>query len=198
MSERLPATGLSETPPSPADGGGDIEQWSTVFVLERELEPAQRHRVLSRLTKSAAFVQTAGTSWLVVGVNGAMDMALAEAVSAVRDALASECEVREVRMIAHRDAERRLVEKEPVRYYGVTECARSLGVTRQRVHQLLELERLPAPDAVVGGRPIWEASSFESWAKQRMLLVNETPVGRDPNQARPDSPDSEPPDKDDG
>ena len=109
---------------------------------------------------------------------------MAFATSAVMEALDAACptpvEIVEARMVGHRDVARQILDQKPITFYGVTECARALGVTRQRVGQLLQENKLPPPDAVVSGRPAWEATAFDCFASRRMELVDRTPLGRDP------------------
>lgn len=68
-----------------------------------------------------------------------------------------------------------------IRYYGITEAARALGLTRQRVKQLYDAGKLPVPDAVVGTRQLWESTTFIRWAIARQLAVNAAPRGHAPN-----------------
>lgn len=51
---------------------------------------------------------------------------------------------------------------EPV---GVTEIAERLGLKAQTVSQLRWQRKLPAADWVVSGRPAWNWSTIEAWAK---------------------------------
>ncbi|HEX7165419.1 MAG TPA: hypothetical protein VF230_00430 [Acidimicrobiales bacterium] len=162
-----------------------------MFLLAQELAEAARRTVLRSIEHSAAFVhQPRERLALSVGVFGPMDEALASAVQAVRTALEAVGDpvVDEVRMIPHSDAARQFHRSEPISYYGVTECASALGVTRQRVQQLLREEKLPAPSATIGGRPIWRADEFDAFAIVRRELVRNTPLGLDPTAFGPHRP----------
>lgn len=49
---------------------------------------------------------------------------------------------------------------------GVTEIAELLGVTRQRVHQLRQLEDFPRPTATIAAGAIWLREDVEQWARE--------------------------------
>lgn len=49
---------------------------------------------------------------------------------------------------------------------GVAEIAELLGVTRQRVHQLMRSPDFPAPVAELSAGRIWNLDEVESWARQ--------------------------------
>ena len=53
---------------------------------------------------------------------------------------------------------------------GLTEMARLLGVSRQRVHQLTKAKDFPAPVAVLAAGSIWESAAVEEWARQQGRL----------------------------
>lgn len=46
---------------------------------------------------------------------------------------------------------------------GVTEVAKRLGVSRQRVHQLRRSAGFPEPTATLAAGPIWESADIERW-----------------------------------
>jgi prophage regulatory protein len=53
-----------------------------------------------------------------------------------------------------------------VELLGVTEAARLLGVSRQRVQQLTESDPdFPAPVATLARGRVWERDAIEKWAK---------------------------------
>ena len=62
------------------------------------------------------------------------------------------------------------VEQEPETYLGVTEVARELGVSRQRVSELRRAETFPAPIADLAAGPVWKGSSLrrfiEGWERR--------------------------------
>jgi hypothetical protein len=64
----------------------------------------------------------------------------------------------------------REIDREPERYLGVTEVARELGVSRQRVSELRSRPGFPAPIAEIAAGPVWKASSLtrflESWERK--------------------------------
>lgn len=47
---------------------------------------------------------------------------------------------------------------------GIPEIATRLGVERQTVDQWRLRGRLPGPDRVVGGRPVWAWATIRDWA----------------------------------
>jgi predicted DNA-binding transcriptional regulator AlpA len=49
---------------------------------------------------------------------------------------------------------------------GVAEIAEMLGVTRQRVHQLMQLEGFPEPTAELSAGRIWLRTDVEKWARR--------------------------------
>jgi hypothetical protein len=64
----------------------------------------------------------------------------------------------------------REIEQEPEGFLGVTEVARELGVSRQRVSELRARPGFPAPIAELAAGPVWKASSLrrflESWERK--------------------------------
>ncbi|MBA3738529.1 MAG: hypothetical protein H0W97_08155 [Actinobacteria bacterium] len=64
----------------------------------------------------------------------------------------------------------REVEQEPETYLGVSEVARELGVSRQRVAELRRSEAFPAPIADIAAGPVWKGSSLtrfiEGWERR--------------------------------
>jgi len=46
---------------------------------------------------------------------------------------------------------------------GVTEVAKRLDVSRQRVHQLRSKPDFPEPVAMLAAGPIWESKDIEDW-----------------------------------
>lgn len=49
---------------------------------------------------------------------------------------------------------------------GVAEIAELLGLTRQRVHQLRQIEGFPEPTSVLAIGPVWESADVERWARE--------------------------------
>lgn len=172
-----------DTPiPTPFDNeAAGRDTWTVVFVLGADVVAADRRAALDRFALPAAFVERDGLPLMVsLASPGAMDDALALAVQALREALGDDLRVDEVRMLSHADSERTLADPAPVTYYGVTECARALGVSRQRVSQLYAEDKLPPPDAISGEKPLWDSARFESFASHRREQIRTTPQGRDP------------------
>lgn len=64
----------------------------------------------------------------------------------------------------------REVDEEPETYLGVTEVARELHVSRQRVSELRRSEAFPAPIADLAAGPVWKGSSLkrfiEGWERR--------------------------------
>lgn len=50
---------------------------------------------------------------------------------------------------------------------GAAEIGRLLGVSRQRVQQLVKTEGFPAPVAVLDMGKVWKADDVHRWAAQR-------------------------------
>ena len=64
----------------------------------------------------------------------------------------------------------RELEQEPETYLGVSEVARVLGVSRQRVSELRRSEGFPVPIAELAAGPVWKGSSLrrftDSWERR--------------------------------
>lgn len=74
----------------------------------------------------------------------------------------------EVRLIDYQDRNTDPNEKFPeIIYYGVTNCAQILGVSKQRISQLVHSGDFPPPDAHVGSRPAWLKSTINRYARRR-------------------------------
>lgn len=56
---------------------------------------------------------------------------------------------------------------------GTAEIADLLGVSRQRVHQLVARPDFPAPVAVLTSGMIWEREAVEEWARATGRLPSE-------------------------
>ena len=57
---------------------------------------------------------------------------------------------------------------------GVTEIATMLGVSRQRVHQIIKEDAgFPAPTAILTGGSVWERVAVERWAEQTGRSVSD-------------------------
>ena len=55
--------------------------------------------------------------------------------------------------------------QEPETYLGVTELARALGVSRQRVAQLRARHDFPAPAAELAAGPVWKGTTLRRFVK---------------------------------
>ena len=186
--ETDPALHRAADGPVTSESGFENERWTVVFYLSARLDDDSQEEVLKRIEYSAAFVdQPRQRQALSIGVYGPMDEALATAYTAARNALEGhgDPEIEEARMVPHRDVRKHVVDAEPINYYSVTECAKVLGVTRQRVQQLLKDDKLPPPDACVGGKAVWDARAFDAFAWDRIRKVRSTPLGLDPSKPRP-------------
>jgi predicted DNA-binding transcriptional regulator AlpA len=53
------------------------------------------------------------------------------------------------------------------RYIRPVDIARMLGVTRQRVTQILRRDDFPAPAKVIKGRRLWRRQDVEEWRDAR-------------------------------
>ena len=49
---------------------------------------------------------------------------------------------------------------------GVAEIADLLGVSKQRVHQLIQTESFPKPEANLSAGLIWRRDEIEKWARK--------------------------------
>jgi len=100
--------------------------------------------------------------------------------AAVRDGVRMFLESCEALHLTHRGIARvdlltdayleREIDREPEGFLGVTEVARELGVSRQRVSELRVKPGFPAPVAELSAGPVWKASSLRrflaSWERK--------------------------------
>ena len=56
---------------------------------------------------------------------------------------------------------------------GAAEIGRMLGVSRQRVQQLVSGGGFPEPEAVLEMGKVWKRSDVEEWARSRGRQVNQ-------------------------
>ncbi len=63
------------------------------------------------------------------------------------------------------DMHRRELEQEPETYLGVTELARTLGVSRQRIAELRARPDFPAPAADLAAGPVWRGSTLQRFVQ---------------------------------
>jgi predicted DNA-binding transcriptional regulator AlpA len=57
---------------------------------------------------------------------------------------------------------------------GAAEIGRMLGVSRQRVQQLVIREGFPEPEAVLEMGKVWKRSDVEEWARSRGRQVKQS------------------------
>ncbi|HXH80599.1 DNA-binding protein [Nocardioides sp.] len=60
----------------------------------------------------------------------------------------------------------------PEHLMGVSEIAELLGLTRQRVHQIRQLEGFPEPTATIAMGPVWLRVDVETWAHETGRLTS--------------------------
>jgi prophage regulatory protein len=62
---------------------------------------------------------------------------------------------------------------------GAAEIGRMLGVSRQRVQQLVNRDGFPEPEAVLDMGKIWKRAAVEEWARShgRPLKGNDAALG---------------------
>jgi hypothetical protein len=95
------------------------------------------------------------------------------------------------------------------RFYGITEIARALGVTRGTVAQWRHRgsQGMPAPDTQLASGPVWLAETIEPWMRRMGVdtdIADDTPPVEQPSspmtkppvpdlqQGKPDPPDVTP------
>ena len=61
---------------------------------------------------------------------------------------------------------------------GAAEIGRMLGVSRQRVQQLVIREGFPEPEAVLEMGKVWKRSNVEEWARSRGRQVKQNDPAR--------------------
>jgi prophage regulatory protein len=57
---------------------------------------------------------------------------------------------------------------------GAAEIGRMLGVSRQRVQQLVNRDDFPEPEAVLEMGKVWKRSDVEEWARSRGRQVKQS------------------------
>lgn len=61
---------------------------------------------------------------------------------------------------------------------GSAEIGRMLGVSRQRVQQLISRDDFPKPEVVLDMGKVWKRADVEAWAKAHGRTVeDDTPAG---------------------
>jgi hypothetical protein len=80
----------------------------------------------------------------------------------------------------------REIAQEPETYLGVTELARELQVSRQRVSELRTSEAFPAPIVELAAGPVWKSSSLrrfiEGWDRRPGRPRKDRGAGRVPSE----------------
>jgi len=61
---------------------------------------------------------------------------------------------------------------------GAAEIGRMLGVSRQRVQQLVSRDGFPEPEAVLEMGKVWKRSNVEEWARSRGRQVKQNDPAR--------------------
>lgn len=90
------------------------------------------------------------------------------AVADVRRLLARHADVARVvavEVVADDETDRRLAEPTIPPLVSATDAARMLGVSRQRVHQLIDRPGFPQPVTRPSGGPLWTRMSIEAFAR---------------------------------
>jgi prophage regulatory protein len=54
---------------------------------------------------------------------------------------------------------------------GAAEIGRMLGVSRQRVQQLIKRDDFPEPDVVLEMGKVWKRADVEAWAREHGRLI---------------------------
>ena len=57
---------------------------------------------------------------------------------------------------------------------GAAEIGRMLGVSRQRVQQLIKSDDFPAPEVVLDMGKVWQRTDVEDWAKAHGRLSGDS------------------------
>jgi hypothetical protein len=85
---------------------------------------------------------------------------------AVRAADIEIVEIYEVEAQTEEYQERHLADQEPESYAGVSEIADMLGVSKQRVGQLRQVEGFPTPVAELAAGPVWRVSTLRRFVEE--------------------------------
>jgi hypothetical protein len=104
-------------------------------------------------------------------VPGQMDLVIQESRDIVAAAVTSvgipNYHLRSVRMVDEQDMASQLTRNETPRMLSVTETARVLGVSKQRVSAMMRSGKLPEPDGYIGDTPGFFPSTVADFAAHR-------------------------------
>lgn len=162
-----PPTDLAQEPET------DTTAWSATFLVEvsaGELPDSEERKALRQaLTGRGPVVVSKGSSLMVTfDVFGTppqvQEKAVAEFWNAVEAADCHNYEVVDAQLVSHADLDECQTYGKPLEYYGVTECAMALEVSKQRIEQLISAGEFPPVDAVVGTRSAWRPESIRRYA----------------------------------
>lgn len=56
--------------------------------------------------------------------------------------------------------------------WGVKQVTKATGLGRKTVHTLKTYGRLPAPDLIRSGRPLWTRATVKGWCEGRIPDIN--------------------------
>ena len=62
--------------------------------------------------------------------------------------------------------------------WGVKQVANATGLGRRTIHTLKSYGRLPAPDLIRSGRPLWKRLTVKGWCDGRVPDVNGRKIQR--------------------
>lgn len=66
--------------------------------------------------------------------------------------------------------------------WGVKQVANATGLGRRTIHTLKSYGRLPSPDLIRSGRPLWKRSTIRGWCEGRVSDVNGRRTARSFNE----------------
>jgi len=154
-----------------------VSEWSVGIDIAHRLEPGEKLDLLvvdllqkmQRHSASAAHDAVTLSVRLSVEANSA-EAAIRKALGALatslpRVGLAMPIEISRVEVETAEELERRLQIPDVPELAGVAEVSRILGVTKQRVSELLRSRSFPRPIAELEASPVWRSSSIIRFAQ---------------------------------
>lgn len=177
----------------------EIETWGPGFEAYDGAEIAQLPSVIADLGGLGATVSAGGLTGGIgasfgvdVGDEGGDSWGFGEATRIGVDILTRACERVGLELgglarvsVLTQDMLDRQNDQEPEVYYGVSELAHALGISRQRVAELRTREDFPSPLIELAAGPVWNGSSVrrfeETWTRKpgrprRPMTSDRSPV----------------------
>lgn len=163
---------------TPPEDYGRSQAWTVAFRLTNAneartfaLSPKQQSQILTSLAGTAAVLTGRDYGFSVTfNVIGSFDSAVAKGTEQLWTALeAARLDgfmITNARLVNHADFDAAGDDEQPI-LFGISECAKALELSKQRISQLVHAGDFPAPDAYVGSRPAWKQRTIDTFRRKR-------------------------------